>query len=170
METTIVEDTGLKIIKAERYPIQDTDAYSEIVVEFSIPEETRKELHWYESEYVSVRVMDSEEDYDNYVMGLVMNVDEDSPDKNGLYPVDIHSTYEKSPETKITSNYYSRILEFDDEQGVYQFCELVENNPVTDAAFAMVKEIQSSGNSKNSTRLNYSQLICALRTLDLFWY
>lgn len=106
--------------------------------------------------YEEVRVMDSENDWDNYYNSLTLHIDE--IDQNGLHKVGISTKYEKQPQTKVAPN-PNAFIQYLEKFDKYSYRDHVEKNAITKAAI----------NSLQNGPKDETEFLRILNTLNLFW-
>lgn len=122
-------------------------------------------------DYSQVRVMDSAEDYENYLEGLTFGVvfeDRKDDPQDDLIPVEVTSSYEKSPVLK-TSRNDSQILYFDSDSDSFVFDEYIEKNEATVAMLEMLKDIERGVEPNSYTHPDW-HVLRIIRCLDTFWF
>lgn len=144
-------------------------------VEFKVKKDTPAEVmvKSYANEYMVIRVMDSEEEYDKYLEGLSLNkVFVDDPDfdpESDYIEYEIRSSYDKEPVKMVAQNEES-FLDYSEETDTYIYSEWVENNPATQALVKMLEQFMSDSDQIQSyTDLDW-HFMRVLRSISTFWY
>lgn len=115
------------------------------------------------SEYQEVRVMESPEDWEEFIMGLEI-VWGSEPNEQGYYAMDILRHGPKEPTIMYTNE--DSLLRYLPKFDKFVFTEYVELNALTLAALNMLSDTAKFENSTTG----YDQLLRILKALDLFWH
>lgn len=115
------------------------------------------------SEYQKVRVMESPEDWEEFVMGLEMVFGKE-PNEQGYYSLDILRHGPKEPATMYTND--DNLLRYLPKFDKFVFKEYVELNALTLGALNMLSDIPNL----ESSWAGYDKLLRILKCMNLFWH